>query len=103
MIGAINCGPWRSKPCSPRAALAFVASISALRAAFLLIWNRAMAKEIENPCVSRCQLKHEVCVGCGRSKEEIRGWRGMKRSEKKTTVEKAAARLKKLKKKKNKD
>nr|WP_314480645.1 DUF1289 domain-containing protein [uncultured Pseudomonas sp.] len=58
-----------------------------------------MAKEIESPCVSSCKLKHEVCVSCGRSKEEIRGWRSMKRSEKQATVEKAAARLKKIKKK----
>ncbi|WP_420864977.1 DUF1289 domain-containing protein [Pseudomonas fulva] len=49
--------------------------------------------------MSSCKLKHEVCTGCGRSKEEIRGWRNMKRSEKKATVEKAAARLKKIKKK----
>lgn len=56
-----------------------------------------MAKEIESPCVSSCKLKHEVCTGCGRSKEEIKGWRNMKRSEKKATVEKAAARLKKIK------
>ncbi len=38
-----------------------------------------MAKDIENPCVSLCQLNSELCVSCGRTREEIRKWRGMKR------------------------
>jgi len=30
-----------------------------------------MAKEIENPCISVCQLSGDLCVSCGRSKEDI--------------------------------
>jgi len=58
-----------------------------------------MAKDIENPCVSLCQLNSELCVSCGRSREEIRKWRGMKRPEKMATVQRAAARLKAITKK----
>ena len=49
-----------------------------------------MAKDIENPCVSLCQLNSELCVSCGRTREEIRKWRGMKRPEKMACVQKAA-------------
>ncbi|MCF4993544.1 DUF1289 domain-containing protein, partial [Pseudomonas gessardii] len=31
-----------------------------------------MAKEIESPCISVCQLSGDLCVSCGRSKEDIR-------------------------------
>ncbi|MGL6249599.1 MAG: DUF1289 domain-containing protein, partial [Billgrantia desiderata] len=26
-----------------------------------------MAKKIESPCVSICQLKGDLCIGCGRT------------------------------------
>lgn len=58
-----------------------------------------MAKDIENPCVSLCQLNSELCMSCGRTREEIRKWRGMKRPEKMATVQRAAARVKALLKK----
>ncbi|TDF82652.1 DUF1289 domain-containing protein [Pseudomonas sp. H9] len=57
-----------------------------------------MAKEIENPCISVCQLSGDLCVSCGRSKEEIKKWKRMKRPEKMAAVQKASARLKALKK-----
>lgn len=53
-----------------------------------------MAKDIENPCISLCQLNSEMCVSCGRTREEIRKWRGMKRPEKMATVREAAAHMK---------
>jgi uncharacterized protein len=61
-----------------------------------------VAKDIENPCVSLCQLNSEMCVSCGRSREEIRKWRGMKRPEKMAVVQNASVRLKAFNKKKNK-
>lgn len=57
-----------------------------------------MAKEIENPCISVCQLSGDLCVSCGRSKEDIRKWKRMKRPEKMTAVQRANVRLKGLKK-----
>lgn len=58
-----------------------------------------MAKDIDNPCISVCKLSGELCVSCGRSKDEIKQWKRMKRPEKMATVERAAKRLKALKKK----
>lgn len=55
-----------------------------------------MAKEIENPCVSLCQLRGDLCVSCGRNMEDIRKWKRMKRPEKMAAVQRASARLKAL-------
>ena len=55
-----------------------------------------MAKKIESPCVSVCQLSEGLCTGCGRRVDEIRQWTSMKRPEKMKTVKRASERLKKL-------
>ncbi|WP_084320110.1 DUF1289 domain-containing protein [Herbaspirillum huttiense] len=57
-----------------------------------------MAKDVKSPCVSLCKLKHEVCPGCGRTRDEIKDWKSMKRKEQLHTVELAAKRMKALKK-----
>lgn len=66
---------------------------------FRPITEQPMAKDIDNPCVSLCQLNSELCVSCGRTREEIRKWRGMKRPEKMATVQRAATRMKAINKK----
>lgn len=55
-----------------------------------------MAKKIENPCVSICQLKGGLCTGCGRTVDEIREWKSMKRPQKMQAVKRADQRLKKI-------
>ncbi|MGO2146463.1 MULTISPECIES: DUF1289 domain-containing protein [Halomonas] len=55
-----------------------------------------MAKKIDSPCISACQLKGGMCTGCGRSIEEIRHWKSMKRPEKIATIKRAEQRYKKL-------
>jgi predicted Fe-S protein YdhL (DUF1289 family) len=60
--------------------------------------GEALAKDIENPCVSTCQLSGELCVSCGRTKDDIRKWKKMKRPEKMAAVQRATLRLKTLKK-----
>lgn len=57
-----------------------------------------MGKEVENPCISLCKFSGDLCVGCGRTKDETRKWKRMKRPEKKAVVESAILRLKDLKK-----
>lgn len=57
-----------------------------------------MGKEVKNPCISLCKLDNGQCVGCGRTKDEIRKWKRMKRAEKKAVVEMATARLKDVRK-----
>jgi len=61
-----------------------------------------VSKEVNSPCVSLCYLKHDVCTGCGRSKSEIKDWKGMKHKEQKVAVERAAVRLKEIRKKERK-
>jgi len=58
-----------------------------------------LAKDIENPCIAVCQLSGDLCGSCGRTKEDIRKWRSMKRPEKMAAVQRASARLKSLRKK----
>ncbi|MEE4309610.1 DUF1289 domain-containing protein [Pseudomonas alliivorans] len=58
-----------------------------------------MAKDIENPCISVCQLSGDLCVSCGLTKEDIRKWKRMKRPEKMAAVQRAAQRMKSLQKK----
>ncbi|WP_343653595.1 DUF1289 domain-containing protein [Herbaspirillum sp.] len=58
-----------------------------------------LGKEVKSPCVSLCKLKHEVCTGCGRTRDEIKDWKSMKRKAQLETVHLAAKRLKALKKK----
>jgi len=57
-----------------------------------------MAKDIENPCISVCQLSGDLCLSCGRSKEDIKKWKRMKRPEKMAAVQRATLRLKNLQK-----
>ncbi len=58
-----------------------------------------MAKEIDNPCIALCQLSGDLCVSCGRTKDDIRKWKRMKRPEKMAAVQRASTRLKALRKK----
>lgn len=53
-----------------------------------------MGKGIDNPCIDVCRLKGGVCVGCGRSRDEIKRWHGMKRKEKILVQKRARERLK---------
>jgi uncharacterized protein len=32
---------------------------------------------IESPCISVCRMENEVCVGCGRTVDEVVGWYDM--------------------------
>ena len=57
-----------------------------------------MAKDIENPCIAVCQLSGDLCLSCGRSKDDIRKWKRMKRPEKMDAVQRAKQQMKSLKK-----
>ncbi|RCV88097.1 DUF1289 domain-containing protein [Vreelandella rituensis] len=53
-----------------------------------------MPKTIESPCISVCKLSEDLCIGCGRTLEEIRRWKTMQHLEKSLTVKRAEQRLK---------
>lgn len=61
-----------------------------------------MAKEVDNPCTSECKLSDGICRGCGRSKDEIKTWKRLKRPERAMVVQRARERLKAMKGKKKK-
>jgi predicted Fe-S protein YdhL (DUF1289 family) len=49
---------------------------------------------IDSPCNKICTLNAEnVCVGCGRSRDEIGGWTQFSVGEKRRVLERAKARL----------
>lgn len=58
-----------------------------------------MGDKAKNPCVSLCKVKDDICIGCGRSRDEMKAWKGLKNKERKAVNVLAAARLKKLGKK----
>jgi uncharacterized protein len=52
----------------------------------------------KNPCISLCKFDDDICIGCGRSKKEIKGWKKMDKDERKGVLADSAVRLKGLKK-----
>ena len=49
-----------------------------------------MAKtSMESPCINICKLDRtgRVCTGCGRTTDEIRRWRGMSKTERRSIME----------------
>lgn len=57
-----------------------------------------MGDKAKNPCVSICKLEDDICIGCGRSREEMKAWKGMKNKERKAVNALAAERLHSLRK-----
>ncbi|EIK93702.1 hypothetical protein PMM47T1_25613 [Pseudomonas sp. M47T1] len=47
----------------------------------------------KDPCIGVCTFDDDVCVGCGRSKREIRGWKKMHKAERREVLAKAHMRL----------
>ena len=62
-----------------------------------------MGDKAKNPCVSICKLKDDVCIGCERSREEMKSWKKMKNKERKAVNALATERLKALGKTRKKD
>lgn len=61
-----------------------------------------MGDKAKNPCVSICRVEDDICIGCGRSRDEMKAWKGMKNKERRAVNEMAAIRLKALGKKRKK-
>lgn len=57
-----------------------------------------LGDKAKNPCVSICKLQDDICIGCGRSREEMKSWKGMKNKERKAVNALAAERLRALRK-----
>ena len=51
----------------------------------------------KSTCISLCKFEEDVCLGCGRTKREIKSWKKMEKSEKRSVLAESAMRLIKLK------
>lgn len=52
----------------------------------------------KSPCISLCKFTDDnICIGCGRSKREIKSWKKMDKDEKRTALAESAMRLVTLK------
>ena len=47
----------------------------------------------KDPCISVCKFSDEICVWCGRSKREIRAWKKLDKTDKRTVLAEAELRL----------
>jgi len=47
----------------------------------------------KDPCISLCKFNADICVGCGRSKREIRAWKKLDKPEKRSVLAEAQLRL----------
>ncbi|MCU1725738.1 DUF1289 domain-containing protein [Pseudomonas sp. 7P_10.2_Bac1] len=52
---------------------------------------------MKNPCISLCKFTDDICIGCGRSKREIKSWKKLDKDEKRAVMAEAALRLRALK------
>ena len=48
--------------------------------------DRIRWEDIESPCVKICKLEYGVCIGCGRSMEEIKNWKNYSDNKRKKIV-----------------
>ena len=47
----------------------------------------------KNPCIGVCKFADDICVGCGRSKREIKGWKKLDKAERRVVLAEAHMRL----------
>ena len=58
---------------------------------------RSMDNKVDSPCVRNCCLdKKDICIGCGRTLDEIKGWQAATNREKRVILEKSTKRIKSL-------
>ncbi|MGY2291917.1 DUF1289 domain-containing protein [Pseudomonas sp. SDO528_S397] len=47
----------------------------------------------KDPCISVCKFNDDICIGCGRSKREIRAWKKLDKADKRAVLAQAQLRL----------
>ena len=48
---------------------------------------------IKDPCIGVCKFADDICIGCGRTKREVKAWKSLDKDEKRTVVAESALRL----------
>jgi len=61
-----------------------------------LIMRKTMKKPVESPCIHVCKLHDNVCIGCGRTAEELTEWMRMTNEQKLAAIENGKKRLEEL-------
>jgi predicted Fe-S protein YdhL (DUF1289 family) len=51
----------------------------------------------KDPCISVCKFNDDICIGCGRTKREIKAWKKLDKGDKRIVLAEAAMRLIQLK------
>ena len=52
---------------------------------------------MKDPCIDVCKFTDDICIGCGRSKREIKAWKKLDKEEKRAVLAEASQRLLALK------
>ena len=47
----------------------------------------------KDPCISVCKFADDICLGCGRSKREIKAWKKLDKAERLSLLAEADMRL----------
>jgi len=47
----------------------------------------------KSPCIKVCEFEKDICLGCGRSREEIKGWKRLDKGERLALLAEADMRL----------
>lgn len=47
----------------------------------------------KNPCIKVCEFDRDICVGCGRSRQEIKRWKKLGKAERRALLAEADLRL----------
>ncbi|WP_263145558.1 DUF1289 domain-containing protein [Pseudomonas sp. RIT-PI-AD] len=48
---------------------------------------------MKSPCIKVCEFDQDICVGCGRSKREIKAWKSLDKAERRALLAEAELRL----------
>ena len=47
----------------------------------------------KDPCIGVCKFTDDICLGCGRTKREIKAWKKLDKDDKRTVLTESALRL----------
>ena len=47
----------------------------------------------KDPCIGVCKFTDDICLGCGRTKREIKAWKKLDKDGKRTVLAESALRL----------
>lgn len=55
--------------------------------------ERSRWRAVKDPCIKVCKFEQDVCVGCGRTRQEIKCWKKLAKPERRAALAEADLRL----------